>query len=415
MIKKGKYAIHRCRVCKSKRLYFFLSLGEMPIPNGFLSKKELKKKEPKYPLAVCVCEDCHLVQLTHTIPSEIMFKNYLYIPSTSTTMQKHFHSMAQTLTKQQDLQSGDLVVDIGSNDGTLLGYFRELEMNVLGVDPAENLAKVATMKGIETLPLNFTDVLAKKIVKKKGNAKVITATNVFAHIDDVHSVCAGVKSLLAPEGIFVIEFPYLLDLLEKNEFDTIYHEHLSYFAIYPLTVLFATHALRIVDIHRIPVHGGSLRIIVKHATKNQQVAPIVEELLHEERLRKMNTKIPYDDFARRVKTIRRDLVAYLKRLKKGGKQIVGYGASAKGNVLMNYCGITLDILDFIVDSIPYKQGRYTPGTHIPIYSEQKLTKEKPDYALLLAWNFADEILRKQNAYRENGGQFIITIPFLRIE
>ncbi|MBI2051388.1 methyltransferase domain-containing protein [Candidatus Roizmanbacteria bacterium] len=410
-----KYKVRRCRICKGKRLYHFLSLGSMPIPNGFLSRKDLTIKEERYPLEVYVCEDCWLVQLTHVIPAEIMFKNYLYIPSTSQTMLEHFKAFAVGLVDEYGLKPNDLIVDIGSNDGTLLGYFREQEMRVLGVDPASNIAQVARLKGIDTIDDFFTEELAKKIDKEYGKAKVVTATNAVAHINDLHGLCQGVRLLLDKDGMFVMEYPYLADLLDKNEFDTIYHEHLSYFAIRPLITLFKQHGMQIFDIKRTPVHGGSILVYVSKKGSRHTPKDTVREFVQLELLKKLNKKEAYDEFARRVAGIKRDLMEYLKSLKSQRKRIVGYGAAAKGNVLLNYCGVTSELLSYIVDSIPYKQGRYTPGTHIPIYPEARLAKDRPDYTLLLAWNFADEILKKQVKYRENGGQFIITIPYLRVE
>lgn len=410
-----KYKVKKCRICGSKKLYLFLDLNSMPIPNGFLTKEELKKKEDHFPLACYVCENCWLVQLTHVVPAEIMFKNYLYIPSTSTTMLEHFKSMANEIITEFKLKPKDLVIDIGSNDGTLLGYFREQEIRVLGIDPASNLAQVARLRGIDTLDDFFTSKLAKKVVKKYGKAKIISGTNVIAHIHDLHDLIKGVKILLAKDGIFIMEYPYLVDLLEKNEFDTIYHEHLSYFAVSPLIELFKKHGMVIFDIKRTPVHGGSIMVFVSKKGSKYKTRPSVKEFVKIELLKKLHRKEAYDEFARRVKMIKRDTLDYLKRLKQQGKKIVGYGAAAKGNVFLNYCGITTKLLDYIVDSIPYKQGRYTPGTHIAIYPERKLIKEMPDYTLILAWNFADEILRKQIKYREKGGQMIITIPYLRIE
>lgn len=410
-----KYAISKCRICKSSKIYPFLDLGSMPIPNGFLSKDELKNKEYSYPLGACVCENCWLVQLTHVVPPEIMFKNYLYIPSTSKTMLEHFRALVNELIHKYSLTPKDLVIDIGSNDGTLLGYFKEQEIKVLGIDPASNLAQVAKMRGIDTIDNFFTLKLAKKIKRERGNAKMITATNVVAHINNLHELIEGVELLLSKDGVFIMEFPYLVDLISKNEFDTIYHEHLSYFSVLPLVELFKFHKMEIVDLKRTPVHGGSIIVYVSKKSSKYKQSSIVKEYINQEKLKKLNKKSIYDDFSRRVNIIKRDLIDYLQSLKKQKKTIVGYGASAKGNVLLNYCGINTKLLDYIVDSIPYKQGKYTPGTHIPIHPETWLEKNNPDYALLLSWNFADEILQKQIKYREKGGQFIITIPYLRIE
>ncbi len=409
------YKLQKCRICSGTKLYPFLSLGSMPPPNGFLEKDDLKKTEKIYPLGVCVCESCWLVQLTHVIPAEIMFKNYLYIPSTSETMRSHFQSLAKDIISSYKLPVNSHIIDIGSNDGTLLQFFKDQEMRVLGIDPASNLVQVARLKGIETEEGFFTGELAKKIAKEKGQADGITATNVIAHIHDLHDVCRGIKKLLKKTGVCIMEFPYLLDLLDKNEFDTIYHEHLSYFSLAPLFKLFEMNGFSIIAIKKIHVHGGSIRVTIVHTDSPHKQSGEVKEFLKQEQLRKITKRETYNDFARRVKTIKRDLKSYLQNLKKNGKRVVGYGASAKGNVLLNYCGIDAKLLDYIVDSIAYKQGRYTPGTHIPIYPESRLEKDMPDYALLLAWNFADEILRKQEMYREKGGQFIITIPYLRIE
>lgn len=397
------------------RLFPFLSLGSMPIPNGFLTKEQFIQPEPHYPLGVLVCERCWLVQLTHIVPASSMFKNYLYIPSTSTTMLEHFKIMSHEIIREYGLNSTDLVVDIGSNDGTLLGFFKEQEVKVLGIDPASNLVQVARLKGIDTIDNFFSAKLAGAIANERGRAKIITATNVLAHINDIHDACEGVNALLHREGVFIAEFPYLMDLLDKNEFDTIYHEHLSYFAIRPLVELFKHYNMHIVDIRRSSIHGGSIRIYVAKKDSKHKPTQKVKEFLQQESLKKLDKRTTYDEFARRVKVTKRDLVNYLKRLKKEGKRIVGYGASAKGNVLLNYCDIDTKLLDYIVDSIPYKQGRYSPGTHIPIVPEIRLQRDMPDFVLLLAWNFADEILKKQQTYREKGGQFIITIPYLRIE
>lgn len=413
--KSGEYKVNKCRICSSTNLFEFLSLGKMPIPNGFLTKEDLKKPEPHYPLGTVVCENCWLVQLNYVVPAEIMFKNYLYIPSTSTTMLCHFKNLADDIIKDFCLTSNDLVIDIGSNDGSLLGYFKEHEIKVLGIDPASNLTQIANLKGINTINSFFTEELSKKIGDRFGKAIIITATNVVAHINELHNFISGINQLLDKNGTFITEFPYLVDLLDKNEFDTIYHEHLSYLSVRPLVELFKQHGMYIYNVKKVPVHGGSIRIYVCKKGAKYRVKPIVGAFIKEELLRKLNKTESYEDFGRRVKVIRRDLKSFLKRIKSQGKTIVGYGASAKGNILLNYCKIGTELIDYIVDSIFYKQGRFTPGTHIPIYPETRLEKDTPHYALLLAWNFSEEIIRKQTKYREMGGQFIITIPYLRIE
>ena len=402
-----------CRICSSTKLHTFLDLGSMPIPNGFLTKAQLADKEERYPLKACVCTLCWLVQLTHVIPAEIMFKNYVYIPSTSTTMLEHFEKLVQDTLLTSEVSKA-LVVDIGSNDGILLSYYQKKGMRILGIDPAENLAKKANTQGIPTLARYFTSKLAGEVVAGYSLAKIITATNVIAHIDDLHDAIDGIQVLLHPQGLFVMEAPYVVDLIDNNEFDTIYHEHLSYFAIHPLQRLFGNHSLRIVDVIKQSVHGGTIRVYVSHINSNHTVHPRVEKFLIEEKVKQFHTLTPYNQFAVRVQNMKKDLTLLLKRIKKEGKSIVGYGASAKGNVLENYCSITPDILDYIVDATSYKQGKYTPGTHIRIFPENKILEKFPDYALLTSWNFAGEILQKNKKYREGGGQFIIPVPYLRI-
>jgi 2-polyprenyl-3-methyl-5-hydroxy-6-metoxy-1,4-benzoquinol methylase len=386
----------------------------MPIPNGFIDKGDLKKLELTYPLKVCVCENCSLMQLVHVIPAEIMFRNYLYIPSTSKTMMQHFEEMADETMKVVGARKNQLVIDIGSNDGALLSYYKEKGMEILGIDPAENIVRDANKRKIRSLCAFFSEKTAEEVEKEYGKAKLITATNVIAHIDDLHSVVKGVKKLLHPQGLFVMEAPYVIDLIDKNEFDTIYHEHLSYFSVRPLMKLFDMFGMKIVDVRKQKIHGGTIRVYAAHKESTFAEHPRVSKFVTEENLKKLHLRSTYDEFGRRVKVIKRDLLSFLKRIKKEGRSIIGYGAAAKGNVLTNYCGITTELVDYVVDSTPYKHGKYTPGTHLPIFPESKLDKESPDYALLLSWNFADEIIQKQQKFRERGGQFIITIPYLKI-
>lgn len=406
------FKVSKCRICNNRNLLTFLQLGPTPIPNGFLEKGQLNMAEKFYPLDVCFCPECGITQLGHVVDPKIMFHNYLYIPSTSKTMTDHFASLAKDVFRRCQLREDDLVVDIGSNDGTLLKAFKALGVATLGIDPAENLAKVANKEGITTINAFFTKKLASKIVNKNRKAKTITATNVVAHIHNLHDFFEGVKQLLATNGLFIAEFPYFIDLMQKTEFDTIYQEHLSYFSLTPLKKLLDYHHLYLIDAQRIPVHGGSIRVFVSKKKTGEKKA--VKDLLELEKSHGILDPQTYLKFRKRVDKIRHDLVQLLWSLRLKNKSIVGYGASAKGNIMLNYCRIGTETIDYIVDSIPYKQGKYTPGVHIPILSESQLQKANPDYVLILAWNFAEEIIKKQTAYRNRGGKFIITIPKLKI-
>lgn len=414
-MKKSIIDVKKCRICFSKRLYRFLDLGSMPIPNGFLKEDDLAKPENKFELACLYCENCGLVQLTKVVNPEIMFRNYVYIPSTAKVMMNNFSNLVSHVNEYKKLSERHMVVDIGSNDGSLLTFFKAYGTKVLGIDPAENLAQVARMQGVPTETLLFGRKSAQKIVSKYGKCDAITATNVIAHINNLHSVLGGVSQLLKEDGIFITEFPYLLDLILKNEFDTIYHEHLSYFSLKPWVALLERYGFEIIDAKRLLIHGGSIRLIHrrKKAARNT-FSKTLKYLISLEEYHGLYDKKSYDRFFQRVTNLKGDLKLLLSDLKKKRKKVAGYGAAAKGNVLTHYFDIGRETLDFIVDSTPYKQGLFTPGKHIPVYSEQKLLTERPDYALILAWNFADEIMEKQKKYKRDGGHFIIPVPKVKV-
>ena len=402
-----------CRVCRGEALHKFLSLGPMPLANRFLREDQLSMPEPYYPLDVYYCNTCGLVQLGYTVPPEVMFKDYPYLTSPSEPMKAHFARLAEDLIQRFNLLWEGLIVDIGSNDGTLLKNFQKHNIATLGVEPADNIAEWARSHGIETLNDFFSEGVAHKICAEKGQAKVILATNVFAHVDDLEDFLNGINCLLADDGILVIEVPYLVDLLNNLEFDTIYHEHLSYFAVRPLVTLFSRFGMGIVKVDRIGVHGGSLRLYVQKSADSLS-SPSVNELLKLEMEAKLDSLDTYRKFADGVAQVREDLLSLLRALKAQGARITGYGAAAKGNTLLNYCKIGTDILDCITDTTPLKQGRYTPGMHIPVLPESHFHEASPDYALLLAWNYANEILQKEEKYRQAGGKFIVPIPKPRL-
>lgn len=398
-----------CRACRGTNLTMILSLGKMPPANAFLNKNDLKKKETSFPLDVYFCRTCGLVQLKDIVSPTFLFRNYVYVSSTSPLFIAHFKSFADSVRQRFDLSPGSLVVDIGSNDGILLRPFKEFGMKVLGVDPALKIAEEATKNGIETWPEFFTPELAKKIVKKKGNARIITATNVFAHVNDLDSLLTGVKELLAANGVLIIEAPYLVDFIEKNLFDTIYHEHVSYLAVKPLTVLFKRLGMEIFDVEKSSSHGGSLRVFVQKNGGGHSIKKSVEEFVETEKEKGLYSIKTYRDFAKKVDKNRKELKALLVGLRSKGKKIVGYGAPAKGNTLLNYAGINSE-LDYIIDDSPWKQNLYTPGTHIPVVAYAKVELENPEYVLILAWNFASQIIEKLKSLKKRGTKFIVPVP-----
>ena len=397
-------------MCKGKNLKKVISLKPTPPANAFLTKASLNKKEHFFPLEVNFCSDCGQLQLTHVVSPEVLFRDYVYVSSTSPVFVAHFQEYAQDLTTRFKLNKNSLVLDIGSNDGILLRPLKQKGIKVLGVDPAIEIAKKATKEGLTTLPFFLDTKLAKQIVKRYGFADVVTANNAFAHINDLDEIVQSFKILTDQNGVFVIEFPYLIDFIEKNYFDLIYHEHLSYLSIRSLHALFKRFDMEIFDAKKVFSHGGSLRVYVHKKGGNHKISPEVNNLLREETRSGLDKVETYKEFAKKIETNKNALSKILKKLKKEKKTIIGYGAPAKGNTLLIHFGIGKNILDYIVDDSPLKQGLFTPGTHIPVFPSSKILETKPDYILILAWNFADSIIKKLSDYQNRGGSFIIPVP-----
>lgn len=399
-----------CRFCLNKNLKEVIDLGDQPPANAFLSKKDLSKKEPFFPLKVNFCPNCGLLQLSHVVSPDLLFRNYVYVSSTSPVFVAHFKEYAETVFDKLKLSKNSFVLDIGSNDGILLKPFKELGCKVLGVDPATKIAKQASKNGLETLPNYFTQKLAEKIVKKYGNADVATANNVFAHIPDIEELVLAVKKLLKKDGVLVIEAPYLVDFLQNNLFDTIYHEHVSYLSVRPLKTLFKRFNMEVFDVQKVGSHGGSIRVIVKNRDAKHKINKRVEAFINKEKKFGLGRIETFIKFRNKVEKNKQELNKILIRLKEGKKTIVGFGAPAKGNTMLNFFNIGPQILDYIVDDSKYKQGLFTPGTHILVTSADQLKIKKPDYVLILAWNFAEPIMEKLRDYKKNRGRFIIPVP-----
>jgi len=403
----------QCRSCGDTHGKLVLDLGLQPLANNLLRPEDLAKPEPKFPLRVAVCQSCWLLQILDLVPPVQLFSEYLYFSSFSDLMLRHAKTAAEKYIAEFGLNSQSHVVEIASNDGYLLQNFVAAKIPCLGVEPAANIAKVAREKGVETLAEFFGQSLAQKLAAEKKPADLILGNNVFAHASDTNDFVAGLKTLLKPQGRIVLEFPYAVDLIGHSEFDTIYHEHVFYFTLTALQPLFARHGLEIFRVEHLSIHGGSLRLFAGHAGAHG-IEASVKGLLADEKVKGVGSLVYYQDFAAHVLELKRALRELLAQLKQQGKTVAAYGAAAKGSTLINFFGLGRESLDFVVDRSTHKQGRLMPGQHIPILPPEALLAKRPDFTLLLTWNFAEEILAQQKAYRDGGGKFILPIPQVKV-
>jgi len=403
----------KCRSCTQKEGALILDLGLQPLANNLLREEDLAKPEPKFPLRLALCQSCWLLQILDLVPPVQLFSEYLYFSSFSDLMVRHSKDAAERYIPEFALGRDSLVIEVASNDGHFLQNFKAAGVGCVGIEPAKNIAKVAQAKGLETLVEFFGQEVAKRLAGANRQADLILGNNVFAHAPDTNDFVAGLFALLKPDGRIILEFPYAADFIERAEFDTIYHEHVFYFSLTALKPLFERHGLSIFHVERLPIHGGSLRLFccIQGAHPAQTS---VATLLEEERRKGLNGLEYYEGFATRVLALKRELVNLLHELKQAHKCIAAYGASAKGSTLLNFFGLGGETLAFVADRSTYKQGRLTPGTHIPIVAPERLVEQMPDYTLLLTWNFEEEILAQQKEYRQRGGRFILPIPKVKI-
>lgn len=399
-----------CRGCNQKSLRRFLDLGSTPLANSFLKSLDEAATEPSYPLEVYFCETCSLVQLVDVIDPAVLFRNYIYVTGTSDTIAAHNKAYAATVVDYQKLGRDSLVVEIASNDGSLLKCFQAHQVGTLGIEPAVNIAEMARSAGVETVNEFFNYETATKVRDTHGPADAVIGNNVFAHVDETQDFLKGCAHLLKPEGLVIIEVPYLGEFMDRLEYDTVYHEHLCYFSITALLRLCDETGLSLVRIDHVPVHGGSIRMYAGLKRRYPSHSDEVMQEAQQERQAGLTGFDRYARFAEEVKENRREIRELLANLKEQGKTVAGYGAPAKGNTLLNYCGINTDLMSYTVDKNPMKVGMYTPGMHIPVLPASALLEKQPDYVLILAWNFAEEIMRQQNEYHERGGKFIIPLP-----
>lgn len=403
-----------CRLCGGANLARAFSLTATPPANAFVSGAQLREAQPVFPLEVEFCRDCTHLQLGHVVDPRILFEHYVYVSGTSSVFVRHFEAYAEWLWAFSGAPAGALVVDIGSNDGTLLRAFRNRGATVLGIDPAKRIAAEATRQGIETLAQFLTPQLARRLAAERGRASIVTANNVFAHIDELGAALDAVQELLVPDGLLSFEVSYLLDVIEKTLFDTIYHEHLDYHALGPLIPFLRAHGFDAIEALRVDSHGGSLRVLAQRAGGRRSVGRSIAERLQEEKSAGLDRLDTYECFGRRIDALGQELLELLRHLKAEGRRIAGYGAPAKATTLMHHFHIGRDAVEFIVDDSPWKQGLYSPGLHVPVLGPLALDEKRPDYLLLLAWNFAGPIIERNAAFRERGGKFIVPLPRLEV-
>jgi len=408
---------HRpCRFCRINIQQVFADLGMSPLSNSYLKPEQLNQAERFYPLCAYVCENCLLVQLEEFQSSEQIFSDqYAYFSSYSDSWLEHCRAYTDLMVKKFGFNENSQVIELASNDGYLLQYFKQKGIPVLGIEPAANVAKVAEEKGIHTLVKFFNVTTAKELANQGIQADLLLGNNVLAHVPDLNDFVAGIKIALKPTGILTMEFPHLLQLIQQGQFDTIYHEHFSYFSCLTVEKIFAHHGLTLFDVEELPTHGGSLRIYVRQQENEALAVTEAVGKLKAQEIRSGLDKITtYLDFSERIKTIKRKLLTFLIEAKNQGKSVVGYGAPAKGNTLLNYCGIRTDLLEYTVDRSPHKQGLFLPGTHIPVAHPDRIRETKPDYLLVLPWNIKTEIMEQMSYIREWQGKFVIPIPEVEI-
>jgi len=400
-----------CRFCGHPLRQSFVDLGMSPLANSYVEPEALQRMEPFFPLHVWVCEHCLLVQLPETESPEVIFSDYAYFSSYSTSWLRHAESYVAAMVERFGLDQESQVVEIASNDGYLLQYFQQRGIPVLGIEPAGNVAQAAQERGIRTLVKFFNTKTAGELADEGLEADLLLGNNVLAHVPGLNDFVEGLKVALKPGGVVTMEFPHLMRLMAENQFDTIYHEHFSYFSFRTVLDVFRVRGLSLFDVEELPTHGGSIRIYARHTEdESKPVEPRVTELLERERAAGFDDLDHYLSFGEQVRETKRKLLSFLVRLKNEGKSIAGYGAPAKGNTLLNYCGVGTDFIDYTVDRSPHKQGRYLPGTRIPIYAPEHISKTRPDYVLILPWNLKDEIIEQMTDLSSWGGQFFVAIP-----
>lgn len=403
-----------CRLCQSRELELAFSLTPTPPANAFVPASERGKPQAAYPLELFLCLSCRHLQLLDVLDPAALFENYVYVSGTSPVFVEHFKSYASDLLRRFSPPKDSLAVDIGSNDGTFLRFFKEAGMRVLGVDPAKSIAAEASKAGLETWPAFFTPELSRRIKAERGEARVVTANNVFAHADDLKGIVEGTRELLAPDGVFAFEVSYLADVCAKTLFDTIYHEHLAYHSLKPLLPFFKANGLELIEALRVDTHGGSLRGIAQKAGGPWKGGGSLGQLLAREAELKLDSPETFRALAARIGQRREELLAVVCDFKRQGQRLAGFGAPAKATTLLYHFGLGADVLDFIIDDSPLKQGLFSPGHHIPVLPSSALYEKKPGGLLLLAWNFAEPIMAKHKAFAQAGGRFIIPLPQVEV-